>query len=241
MSAPPPPDDALRRLHERIARGLGHDLRTPLGTIVNCASLLDGGDAPDAATVRDAAARIRRQASALADASQLLADALRIAAQPPALRSGAPLTLLRALAEEIGAGVRLREAPAGAAAVPAALALDARRVGYAWRTFLAIERTARATLPAEAEVRVARSAADASIELGFDGALAAAPAWVAPPDWARSAESRLAPLARLTLEVGGDLLAATGGTLEVAGAPGRGSALRLRLPIAAAPPAELAE
>jgi len=132
MSAPPPPPDAaLRRLNERIARGLGHDLRTPLGTIVNCASLLDGDAVPDAAAVRDATARIRRQAGALADASQLLADALRIAAQPPELRAGAPLALLRALADEIGAGVRLREAPARTAAAPAALALDARRVGYA--------------------------------------------------------------------------------------------------------------
>jgi hypothetical protein len=239
MSAPPPPDDALRRLHERIARGLGHDLRTPLGTIVNCASLLDGGAAPDAATVRDAAARIRRQAGALADATQLLADALRIAALPPELRSGAPLPLLRALAEEIGAGVKLREVPAAAA--PASLALDTRRVGYAWRAFLAIERTARAPLPAEAEVRVARAADGDSIELGFDRELAAAPDWIAPSGWASAGEARLAPLARLTLEVGGDLLAATGGTLEVAGAPGRGSALRLRLPIGAAPPPEPAE
>lgn len=235
------PDAALRRLHERIARALGHDLRTPLGTIVNCAALLDGVGAPGEAGLRDATARIRKQAGALADASQLLADALRIAAQPAELRTGAPLALLRTLAGEIGAGVELQEAPAAKDAAPAELPLDARRVGFAWRAFLAIERTARPQLPAEAQVRVARTADGDSIELGFDGALAAAPAWVAPSGWAGGGEARLTPLARLALEVAAELLAAGGGTLEAAGAPGRGAALRLRLPIAAAPPAEPAE
>jgi hypothetical protein len=225
-------DPALRRLLERIARALGHDLRTPLGTITNCAALLEGDVALDESALRETVARIRRQAAAVVEESQLLSDALKIAVQPGERRAGAPVALLREIASGLGADVRLRDPPPASSA-PAEIAIDPRLVAFAWRAFLAVERSVRGRLPAEAELRVARTADGDVIELGFDGALAAAPPFVDPSRWVAGGTGGTPPVAavsRLALELAGELLAHAGGSLDAAGAPGRACVLRLRLP-----------
>jgi hypothetical protein len=225
-------DPALRRLLEKIARALGHDLRTPLGTITNCAALLDGDVGSDEAALREVVARIRRQAAAVVDEAQLLSDALKIAAQPGERRAGEPLALLREIASGLGADVRLRD-PTPSSPAPAEIAIDPRLVAFAWRAFFAVERSVRGRLPAEAELRVARAAGGEVVELGFDGALAAAPPFVDPTRWVGGGDGDAPPIpavARLALELAGELLALAGGALDAAGAPGRGCVLRLRLP-----------
>src|SRR5260221_11576542 len=129
-------DPALRRLLERIARALGHDLRTPLGTITNCAALLDGDVGLDESALRETVARIRRQTAAVVDESQLLSDALKIAAQPGERRAGEPVALLREIASGLDADVRLRDPPPPSSA-PAEIAIDPRPVPLPWRAFFA--------------------------------------------------------------------------------------------------------
>jgi len=220
-------DAALRRLLMKVVGALGHDLRTPLGTIVNCAAVLAGDPVPADGEIRDLADRVRRQARRVVDVAQLLSDALLLVASPPVTVTGEAITLLQSVLDETNRGIRLVPAPMQPDGTPRVIDVDPRVVGFAAQAWLAVEETVRPELPREARLRVERLDEHLRIELAFDGAAERPVAAVPIDEYLRDVGVKIPPARRFALEIAMALLECSGGELTLAGKPGHGPALRL--------------
>ena len=87
----------IARFLERIRNSFSHDLRTPLGSIVNYAAVLEATQGADTEEVRDLGRRIRGNAQRASRMIQLLANATGLASRP----YRAVLTDLLALAQSV--------------------------------------------------------------------------------------------------------------------------------------------
>jgi len=164
----------LRAFMETVRKVLGHDLRTPLGTIVNYAAVLEedaGQSGGDSDRVRGLTERIRLQAVQTADMLETLLEATLLAARPVAGGRSDPLKLLHDVLAEVDPGTSLT----GTMACPndgIEIELDSELVAFVWRAFLAIEQGARGSLPKEVRLRVERGGDhDAVLELQVGPAL----------------------------------------------------------------------
>jgi len=221
-------DAALRRFLAKVGGALGHDLRTPLGTIVNCAAVLEGDPVPADGEIRDLADRVRRQAMRVVDVAQLLSDALLLVASPPMTVTGEAITLLQSIVDETNRGIRLVPAPMQPDDAPRVIEVDPRVVGFAAQAWLAVEGVVRPELPREARLRVERLDEDLRIELAFDGAADLPVAAVPIDEYVRDVGVKIPPARRFALEIALALLECSGGELTLSGKPGRGPALRLK-------------
>lgn len=222
-------DAALQCLLERVIGALGHDLRTPLGTIVNYASVLEGDPVPAACELRDIAERVRRQAKRVVDVAQLLSDALLLVASPPVSAIGEAKALLQAILDPMNCGIQLVSTPTRLEDDAGAVELDPRIVGFAVQAWLAVERSVRPELPREARLRVERLDRHVRLDLAFDGAAGLPVAAVPIDDYVRDVGVKIPPARRFALEIAVALLDCSGGKLTLSGKPGRASALRLEL------------
>jgi signal transduction histidine kinase len=222
-------DAALRRLLAKVIGALGHDLRTPLGTIVNYASVLEGDPVPAAEEVRDIADRVRLQAKRVVDVAQLLSDALLLVASPPESTTGEAKSLMQAVLDSMNCGIRLVSPPARPEDEPGAVELDPRIVGFAVQAWLAVERIVRPELPREARLRVERLDRHVRLDLEFDGGADLPVAGVPIDDYVRDVGVKIPPARRFALEIAVTLLDCCDGKLTLSGKPGRASALRLEL------------
>jgi signal transduction histidine kinase len=139
------------RLLERIKGSCVHDLRTPLGAIVNYAAVLEASPDPGNEEVRELARRIR-------DNAQRIGGMLRSILQATDLATAAPrravidlLDLARAeLAAAGGRGeVRLSKDTGTSLAE-----LDGDALAFAWRSYLGVACEAPVGPPLELEVRI---------------------------------------------------------------------------------------
>jgi hypothetical protein len=222
-------DAALQCLLEKVVGALGHDLRTPLGTIVNYAAVLEGDPVPATCELRDIAERVRRQAKRVVDIAQLLSDALLLVASPPVSVCGEAKSLLQAVLDPMNYRIRLVSSPTPPGVAPGAVELDPRIVGFAVQAWLAVERTVRPELPCEARLRVERLDRHVRLDLAFDGAADLPVAAVPIDDYVRNVDVKIPPARRFALEIAAALLDCSGGKLTLSGKPGRDSALRLEL------------
>jgi len=218
---------ALRRFHAKVIGALGHDLRTPLGTIVNCAAVLEGDPAPAAEEVRDIADRVRRQAMRVIDVAQLLSDALFLAASPPESATGEANSLLQSILETTNHGIRWVPAPMRPDGPPRVIEVDPRVVGFAAQAWLAVEGIVRPELPRDARLRVERLGERLRIELAFDGRSDLPMAAVPVDEYVRDLGVKIPPTRKFALEIAEALLDCRGGELTLSGRPGRDPALRL--------------
>jgi len=221
-------DAALRRFLAKVGGALGHDLRTPLGTIVNCAAVLEGDPVPADGEIRDLADRVRRQAMRVVDVAQLLSDALLLVASPPMTVTGEAITLLQSIVNETNRGIRLVQASMQPDDTPRVIEVDPRVVGFAAQAWLAVEETVRPELPREARLRVERHDGHLRIELAFEGAAGLPVAAVPIDEYVREVGVKIPPARRFALEIALALLDCSGGELTLSGRPGRGPALRLK-------------
>lgn len=227
-------DQALSRFLEHIRGSFSHDLRTPLGTIVNYAGVLEAQQSVNLEDVHNLGLRIRENALRVARMIQQLATATGLANRA----SHATATDLAALARSVlvDAGGR------GDVVVTAETAarvrdVDAEILGFAWRAFVAVEADASGSPVHELalEIREAQGAVLVELRRGSTG----------DPD-PRAVESASLEVgsylrhnggsARLETSMGfslaQDLVVSHGGELGVWGRPGAGSGLRVRLPAA---------
>lgn len=238
-SNPPQPvaeQPRLARFLERIRHTVAHDMRTPLGTIVNYAAVLEANQGSDAEEVRDLGRRIRGNAQRTARMIQLLAGVVELASRP--LRSAPTdvLTLTRSILNDAGARgeVRLSTTRAMLADV------DAEVVGFALRAFVAVESDSSGKPVEGAELLLAPDADACVVELhcGAEPGVTTVKPWSESPALDLAAYLRLnGGPARLENSLGlglaQELLIRHGGTMSVFGRPGAHSGIRVRLPIAA--------
>lgn len=227
----------LARFLERVRKSFSHDLRTPLGTIVNYAAVLEASQGSDAEEVRDLGRRIRGNALRAARMIQLLATATGLAGRP---LHAAPTDLL-ALARSVLGDANGRGVVRAGADTHSTLAdVDAEVLGFAWRAYVAVENDARGKPTDEAELSVSGDADDLVLEVrcGFEHAAADVRPWatstaIEVPAYLRhnGGPSRLE--CALGLGLAQDLVESHGGELHVWGRPGAQSALRLRFPTSA--------
>lgn len=126
---------------ERLRQAFSHDLRTPLGSIVNYAATLEVMPPPSTETLRDVACRIRENAQRAARMGEILATAMRLAATRPtsALAPTDLAAVARAILSDGGA-----RSPRVEVDRPRTVVCDAEVIAFAWRAFLAFERDAAA-------------------------------------------------------------------------------------------------
>ncbi|MBL8842802.1 MAG: hypothetical protein JNL90_14890 [Planctomycetes bacterium] len=164
------PRAGLHDFIEQVRAELGHDLRTPLSTIVTCSALLEEDAALSTEVRRDLLARIRSQAMQTAEMLQMLLDATLVAATAPKVEAIVPAALLQTIVGEIeGEWVPQRNEPARAVGQPpeAPVRLDAAVVGFAWRAFLLVDKVLAARARSTAAVVVTRQAGGVRLDLGF--------------------------------------------------------------------------
>src|SRR5262245_44128836 len=130
------PSPALARFLERIRRAFSHDLRTPLGAIVNYAAVLESPQVPSADDLQDLARRIRGNAHRTTRMIQGLASVVDLASRP--LRSsGTDLAnLASSVLLDAGGLGEVCTLPAGARPVAD---VDAEVLGFAWRAWVAVQ------------------------------------------------------------------------------------------------------
>lgn len=229
-------DQPLVRFLDRVRKSFSHDLRTPLGSIVNYAAVLEAHQGAEAEEVRDLGRRIRTNAQRMARMVQLLATATGLAGRPMRMASTDLLTLARAvLTDAKGRGqIRVGQDPGGALAT-----VDAEVVGFAWRAYVAVESDACGRAIDEAELIVRKARDDLSVELrcGLDPAIgtgaAISEARVELPSYLRHNGGPARLESSMGLSLAEDLVVSHGGDLEVWGRPGARSGLRVRFPTAA--------
>lgn len=220
----------LHHLIEQVRAELGHDLRTPLSTIVTCTALLEE-DASLAADVRrDLLARIRTQAMQTAEMLQLLLDATLVAAAPPKVEAIEPAALLQSIVDEIeGEWAPPRDEPVDAAERPlrSTVRLDAAVVGFAWRAFLLVDKALSARARSPSAVVVTRHAAGVQLDLGFadppDPRACTLPLAALPASGARAVPRPH----RLALRLANALVRSRDGNLTLSGVLGDDARMRI--------------
>jgi signal transduction histidine kinase len=227
----------LARFLERIRHTVSHDMRTPLGTIVNYAAVLEANEGSDAEEVRDLGRRIRGNAQRAARMIQLLAGVVELASRP--LRS-APTdlaTLARSILDDAGARGSVLLAPGPR---PTLADVDAEVLGFAWRAFVAVESDS-AGKPVESAdliVEPERDAVVVELQCGSNAALLVpgAPTGAASVELSAFLRHNGGPgriESSLGLGLAQELLIRHGGSMTVFGRPGSRSGIRVRLPVAA--------
>jgi K+-sensing histidine kinase KdpD len=230
----PIPPSRLARFLDRICQVISHDLRTPLGTIVNYASVLEAAQGIELVDVHDLGRRIRRNAQRSANMVQSLVHAIELAGRGLE-RSPTDLNVLAHSILSDGGGHG--DVHVSASSQDARVDVDAEVVGFAWRAYLAAESDAAGKPVGEACLQVRREPDAIVLELQC-GSLAQGEA----PAWSQAETSDLSRYLRFSqgparlensmgLGLAQELVHCHGGELEVFGKPGARSGMRVRLPV----------
>ncbi len=240
MQSSPDPSHAvvlpLARFLERIRSSFSHDLRTPLGAIVNYAAVLEAAPGTDGAEVRDLGRRIRKNALRASRMIQLLASATGLASRPWQFTSTDLVILAQSIMKDIGGRGHVRLASNTPAAI---VGVDAEILGFAWRAYTSFEQDNCAASVDVAELEFHTEQTELRVELRCLGPTASQsvldpreptielPAFLRHNGGPNRVESAMG------LKLAQDLMISLGGDLQVWGKPGVRSGLRLRFPAAA--------
>ena len=215
-------------LLERVRKALAHDLRTPLGTIGNYATILEYQGEAQAEDVRAFAARIH--ASVVQTSAMLthLSEALRLWTAEVRAHGAEPATILRSLLGELGVQGNYQARSLESQSFPD---LDPELLCYCWRAFLAVN---------ACNASVDGLALD--ISCGEEDGVAIVDLWLSaqrheqnfvridPDAYLLRLCDSAAQDTCLALTLASSLVTARGGELEIFVGDGRASQLRLRMP-----------
>lgn len=212
---------------ERIRKSFSHDLRSPLGTIVNYAAVLETYDGEKAENVRDLARRIRGNAQCAARMVQLLESAVKLASSHHPAPTDV-LALARSIVIDAGGGGQV--ALLSSASAPLA-EIDPEVLGFAWRAYVTLESEALGKPVDDATLNVLL-APELSLELCCGAGPSPAPPGqaVALASFLRHDGGSARIESSLGMKLAQDLITSHGGELLVWGRPGAGSGLRVRFP-----------
>lgn len=226
----------LARFLQRVRQVVSHDLRTPLGTIVNYATVLEAAQGAGSDDVRDLGRRIRKSAQRSARMVQLLVTVIGLASRSLESSPTDLKVLARSILGDAGGHGAVRLSPASQAAN---VDVDAEVVGFAWRAYLATESDAAGKPIDEAVLRIQHESGAVVLDLqcGPDPTSGES-------DWKQAEKSDLSGYLRFSqgpsrlensmgLGLAEELVLRHGGLLGIFGKPGSGSGLRVRLPVTA--------
>ncbi|HUR28211.1 MAG TPA: histidine kinase dimerization/phospho-acceptor domain-containing protein [Planctomycetota bacterium] len=214
-------------LLERVRRALAHDLRTPLGTIGNYATILEYHDQAKPEEVRAFATRIRASVARTSLMLTQLTDALTLVTRKPSGKRSEPASILIALLAELGVqaqGPSLDREPRGFADV------DPDLLRFCWHAFLVMHVQTAPEVGLDLDVTWNDDGSDVIVDLWLSkerdvltgeriDPSAYAPRTEAPPQDAR-----------FSLTLAEDLVTARNGSLEILGRDNVPTHLRLRMP-----------
>jgi signal transduction histidine kinase len=217
----------LNAFLERVRKTLGHDLRTPLGTIANYAAVLAATPRSDGDHVHRLAQHIRANAMGAAKMLEQTLDALLLAARPPSPATFDASALLATIATELAHGVEI--VGDGTPAEGGAFQFDPALVAFVWKIFVDLVRFESPAMACKAWIARRDEDDRAFLVLSMgrdDGGAAALPLENflvhEPPDAAQ--------VRRFGLALCRELVTVRGGAFEVAGRAGAEVVLRLGFP-----------
>ena len=218
---------ALSAFLERVRKTLGHDLRTPLGTIANYAAVLQATPRNDGDHVRRLAQLIRANAMGAAKMLEQTLGALLLAARPPAPAPFDAPALLAKIATELAHGVEI--VGDGAPADGDASRFDPALVAFVWKIFVDLVRFESPAMACKAWIarRDEDDRAVLVLSMGREDVGAAA---LPLENFIVCEPSDDAPVRRFGLALCRELVTVRGGAFEVAGRAGAEAVLRLGFP-----------
>ena len=240
MAALQPFDSGARsaqRFLERIRSTFSHDLRTPLGVIVNYAAVLESPAATAHEEVQNLARSIRGNAQRASDMLARLVEAMEFASAAPHVSNVDLAVLARAaLAQAGGQGdARLAEGATGAK-----MELEGGPLQYAWRAYLAVVVGCyRGGSRLSLAVRTHSGGTSYTIDLcccerGGEptlGVPTSDEAFDEPEQFLRRTGVSTRTANAVALGLAKDLILARGGELSTWGDPTAKSAVRVRVPV----------
>jgi K+-sensing histidine kinase KdpD len=225
-------DQALSRFLEHIRGSFSHDLRTPLGTIVNYAGVLEAQQGVNLEDVHNLGLRIRENALRVARMVQQLATATGLANRAQHATATDLAVLARSVLVDAGGrgDVAVNAEPAARVKI-----VDAEILGFAWRAFVAVEADASAGPVHELALEIHEAHGAVLVELRRGNASppdanTAAPAALEVGSYLRHNGGSARVETSMSFSLAQDLVFTHGGELGVWGRPGAGSGLRVRLP-----------
>jgi K+-sensing histidine kinase KdpD len=215
----------LRAFLEELRRSFSHDLRTPLGTIVNYAALLEGADGVALSDQHNFARHIRRNAMRAANMLEHLSSAAVLASRPAAPEPVDVEELLERALLASGGKDKVRVASDGG--VPP---LDPALLQFVWKSYVSIEADVRGQAPREVELAVAHGGDGRVTLIVSVGADASKGAAVDLARFLAEAGESARPESRHALRLAADVLELHGGSIALHGRAGAGSSLAVTLP-----------
>ena len=212
---------------ESVRRAFSHDLRTPLGGIVNYAAALEAKPTGTPDELSGLARRIRASALRASRMVDLLANSIALAIHPPRRAATDLVALARTLLVEGGG----RSVTVAATAPSISVEVDADVLAFAWRAFIAVEADASGQPMESATVTAVADSEQRVIELSTT---------VQPPSHAftpvqldeflrgNAGPGRIETALGMTLTQ--QVLTRHGGAMTTFGRAGAGATLRVRWP-----------
>jgi len=143
-------------------KAFSHDLRSPIGTIVNYATVLEGTEGAEAEVVRDLSRRIRGNAQRIARMIQTLVSATSLASRSLRVSTTDLAAFARSILTDAGGRGLVRVSARSRESV---LGVDSEVLGFAWRAFVALQADARGAPVHAAELEVVRASEQLQFEL----------------------------------------------------------------------------
>lgn len=213
-----------RAFHERVRRALSHDLRSPLGTIANYASILEYHGEPKPEEVQVFAGRIRTSALKAAAMLQIVSEALTLSRDAGRADMLEPAGVLRAILADLGLHAHF---PARGREPIERFPIDRDLLAFTWKAFLTANAEASNGRVLDIDIEVA-STNDEYVSTLWVGAIPlSASELLDAANFPGSAAEHGRPEACFALGFAEDLIRLHGGVFGLWGRAGEAAGLRI--------------
>jgi K+-sensing histidine kinase KdpD len=216
----------LRTFLEELRRSFSHDLRTPLGTIVNYAALLESAEGVALSDQHNFARHIRRNAMRAANMLEHLSSAAILASRPAAPETVDVEDLLERALLASGGKDRIRVVSDGD--VPP---LDSALLQFVWTSYVSLETDVRGQAPTAVELAILPAEGRVVLTVTIGDAEAAKLAPIELSRFLADAGENARPESRHALRLAADVIELHGGSIALFGRAGASSSLSLTLPL----------
>lgn len=218
-------------LMETLRRAIAHDVRTPLGTIVNYAAILEASDATASQEVRGVARKIRASAMRAAGMLQQISGAISVLSRGSDISEVELAPFLRECFEAASHGRSPRLESSGGLEH---MRCSASTCAFLWKTLFQLDRELRGESPERVEYEAVEQDGQLVLTVWLGGRNQELPE---VHDWAslmREEHERISADTRIALELSLALIQACRGQCTLHGQLGFRCALRVCVPLSRA-------